>query len=425
MRVFLSTLGSAGDVYPFIRIGEALKNAGLDVYLCTNPYFEQTAKERGLNFIPVGTSEDYLRTVNSQRLWHQQSAFNEMVKFMNAQQQPAYDALVPRVDRSSVILTSLWSFTAKMLSETRGCCVIPVRVTPSTFISSYDPPHHRQLLWVRRLPMRIRRLSLYLVEKYLVDRQLAPFINAFRIQLGLPPIERVLTSWTHRTDAALLCLFPEWFSSPLPDWPDHVRQVGFPLFNLLDNQQDDDLAQFIARERTVIFMPSWALSTKRSLAISLVEKIRQRGYQCLIVGKPYHELADDTGVRAEGHINLGQYLHRCAAIIHHGGIGTMAQSFAAGIPQLVIPSAFDQFDNARRVTAMKCGEWLPESDIDKLGDKLHRLLSDADIAEHCQRIRQQFPSEQAVGEHIVDTVREAYARHMAKVDGEHAVIHPD
>ncbi|WP_038911512.1 glycosyltransferase [Dickeya dadantii] len=414
MRVFLSTLGSAGDVYPFIKIGEALKNAGLDVYLCTNPYFEQTAKERGLNFISVGNSEDYLRAVNSQRLWHHQSAFNEMVNFMNAQQQAAYDALAPWVDHASVILTSLWSFTAKMFSETRGCCVIPVRVTPSTFISSYDPPYHRQLLWVRRLPMYMRRLFLYLAEKYLADRQLAPFINTFRTRQGLPRIERVLTSWTHRTDAALLCLFPEWFASPLPDWPAHVRQVGFPLFNLLDKQQDDDLAQFIARERTVIFMPSWALSTKRPLAISLVKKIRQRGYQCLIVGKPYHELADDTGVRAESHINLGQYLHRCAAIIHHGGIGTMAQAFAAGIPQLVIPSAFDQFDNARRVTAMKCGEWLPESDIDQLGDKLHSLLGNADIAEHCQRIRQQFPSEQTVCQRIVDTVREAYARHMAQ-----------
>ncbi|GAB7266574.1 hypothetical protein DZJ_31250 [Dickeya ananatis] len=71
MRIFLSTLGSAGDVYPFIIIGEALKNAGLEVYLCTNPYFEKTAKERGLQFIPVGSSEEYLRAVNSQRLWNQ------------------------------------------------------------------------------------------------------------------------------------------------------------------------------------------------------------------------------------------------------------------------------------------------------------------------------------------------------------------
>lgn len=52
--------------------------------------------------------------------------------------------------------------------------------------------------------------------------------------------------------------------------------------------------------------------------------------------------------------------------------------------------------------------------MDKLGDKLQRLLDDPDIAEHCRRIRQQCPSEQAVCEQIVATVREAYARHMAQ-----------
>ncbi|TYL43940.1 MULTISPECIES: glycosyltransferase [Dickeya] len=414
MRIFLSTLGSAGDVYPFILIGEALKNAGLEVYLCTNPYFEKTAKERGLHFIPVGSSEEYLRTVNSQQLWHQRSAFNEMVNYMNAQQKPAYDALEPWVDSSSVILTSLWSFSAKMFSETHGCCVIPVRVTPSTFISSYDPPHHRQLAWSRRLPIGLRRLFLYFVEKYLVDRTLAPFINDFRSQLQLPRIERILTSWAHHSDSALLCLFPEWFASPLPDWPAHVHQVGFPLFNLLDNQQDDELARFIARAPTVIFMPSWALSTKRELIVSLVKKTRQRGYQCLIISQLDHHLTDDDGIRVERHINLSQYLHQCAAILHHGGIGTMAQSFAAGIPQLVIPSAFDQFDNARRVTAMKCGTWLKDSDIDNLDEKLRQILDDPDIAENCRRTRQQCAPTQAVCEQIVATVHDAYTRHMAR-----------
>ncbi|UCZ74676.1 glycosyltransferase [Dickeya zeae] len=414
MRIFLSTLGSAGDVYPFIIIGEALKNAGLEVYLCTNPYFEKTAKERGLQFIPVGSSEEYLRAVNSQRLWNQKSAFNEMVMYMNAQQQAAYDALEPWVDSTSVILTSLWSFSAKMFSETRGCCVIPVRVTPSTFISSYDPPYHRQLAWGRRLPIRLRRLFLHLAEKYLIDRTLAPSINRFRNQLQLPHIERVLTSWAHRTDSTLLCLFPEWFASPLPDWPPHIRQVGFPLFNLLDNQQDDSLAQFIAHRPTVMFMPSWALSSKQALMVSLVKKIRQRGYQCLIVGKPNDDLANDTGIRIERHVNLNHYLHRCAAIIHHGGIGTMAQSFAAGIPQLVIPSAFDQFDNARRVTAMKCGAWLKDDDIDRFEDTLYQLLDDPEIAENCQRIRQQCLPGPVIGEQIVTTVCDAYARHTAK-----------
>ena len=35
--------------------------------------------------------------------------------------------------------------------------------------------------------------------------------------------------------------------------------------------------------------------------------------------------------------------------MHHGGIGTCAQGLAAGLPQLVMPMAYDQLDNATRL----------------------------------------------------------------------------
>jgi rhamnosyltransferase subunit B len=38
-----------------------------------------------------------------------------------------------------------------------------------------------------------------------------------------------------------------------------------------------------------------------------------------------------------------------AAVVHHGGIGTSAQALFAGAPQLVMPMAFDQHDNADRL----------------------------------------------------------------------------
>ena len=45
---------------------------------------------------------------------------------------------------------------------------------------------------------------------------------------------------------------------------------------------------------------------------------------------------------------MSRLLPHCAAIVHHGGVGTTAQGFAAGIPQLIMPMAFDQPDNAAR-----------------------------------------------------------------------------
>ena len=63
-------------------------------------------------------------------------------------------------------------------------------------------------------------------------------------------------------------------------------------------------------------------------------------------------------VRACSYVSLRKLLPYCAAIVHHGGIGTTSQALAAGIPQIIRPMAFDQFDNATRVEKLGCGVWL-------------------------------------------------------------------
>ena len=58
------------------------------------------------------------------------------------------------------------------------------------------------------------------------------------------------------------------------------------------------------------------------------------------------------GVRYFDYVPFSQVLHRSAALVHHGGIGTAAQGLAAGRPQLIMPTTFDQPDNARRLVGL-------------------------------------------------------------------------
>ena len=48
-------------------------------------------------------------------------------------------------------------------------------------------------------------------------------------------------------------------------------------------------------------------------------------------------------------IPFSRLFARAAAVVHHGGIGTSAQAMLAGIPQVIMPMAFDQHDNAVRL----------------------------------------------------------------------------
>ncbi len=49
---------------------------------------------------------------------------------------------------------------------------------------------------------------------------------------------------------------------------------------------------------------------------------------------------------------FSEVLPRARAVVHQGGVGTTGQGMRAGVPTLVVPHAFDQFDNAWRVARL-------------------------------------------------------------------------
>jgi rhamnosyltransferase subunit B len=66
----------------------------------------------------------------------------------------------------------------------------------------------------------------------------------------------------------------------------------------------------------------------------------------------------------------------CSAVVHHGGVGTTAQALAAGIPQLILPMAWDQPDNAMRVKRLGVGHWLsPNSSGVRMASALAGLMT--------------------------------------------------
>jgi rhamnosyltransferase subunit B len=102
---------------------------------------------------------------------------------------------------------------------------------------------------------------------------------------------------------------------------------------------------------------------------------------------------------------FGTLLPRCAALVHHGGVGSTAEALRAGIPQLIVPLAFDQFDNAARVESLGVGMSLPSRRLTaaRLAKKLQQLLSSSSIQVQARQISRRLhpvPSLQTVIEAI-------------------------
>jgi rhamnosyltransferase subunit B len=84
------------------------------------------------------------------------------------------------------------------------------------------------------------------------------------------------------------------------------------------------------------------------------------------------------------YVPFSQVLPRCRALIHHGGIGTTAQALTAGLPQFIMPMAFDQPDNADRLEKLGVARWLKPQDFqqpERVAAVLQALLSSDTIRE--------------------------------------------
>lgn len=57
----ITTLGSYGDILPFITLAESIKALGHEVTFVSNPYFKKNVADKNIHFFALGTKDDFLR----------------------------------------------------------------------------------------------------------------------------------------------------------------------------------------------------------------------------------------------------------------------------------------------------------------------------------------------------------------------------
>jgi UDP:flavonoid glycosyltransferase YjiC (YdhE family) len=93
-------------------------------------------------------------------------------------------------------------------------------------------------------------------------------------------------------------------------------------------------------------------------------------------------------VRHFDYVPFSALLPRAAALVHHGGIGTLSQGFAAGVPQLIMPMSHDQPDNAARARRLGVGGSLSPRTFrgPAVAGELSRLLESREVHACCREL---------------------------------------
>jgi rhamnosyltransferase subunit B len=140
-----------------------------------------------------------------------------------------------------------------------------------------------------------------------------------------------------------------------------------------------------AGARPVVFMPGTARQDTDAFFVEALQTCRALGLRGVLLGRLNSTLQAQVAefsadVWAGDYVPFAALLPSARALVHHGGIGTSAQALHAGVPQLVVPCAYDQFDNALRLQRLGVAQVLQGP----MQAHLHALLQSPFVAAACQ-----------------------------------------
>lgn len=392
-------MGSAGDVHPFIGVGKALVDRGHEVHLFAAPSFESAATDQGLEFHAMGTEEEFARIRNHPHLWHPRLSMPFLVKeALNPSYEPILAATTEfHAPGKTVILASSLAFGALAVGELLKVPVATVHLAPSLFPSVYRQPEFHSMPFGQRAPLGLKRLQWWIARRGF-DWLALPAYNRFRTEHGLPKVRNLLgDSWNSKD--RVIGLFPQWFAAPQPDWPEQTRLTGFPLFDEQGTREiPEDLRAFLeAGEAPVIFTPGSAMAQGHRFfaeAVKALKRLNRRG----ILLTPYSETVPrdlPDSIRHFSYIPFSEVLPHAAALVYHGGIGTCSQALRAGIPQLIQPMAYDQFDTLSRIRDLGVGMGLEPAKFTatRIAAVLQELLDEPSYQRRARDIAELFEPE--------------------------------
>ncbi|WP_375393725.1 glycosyltransferase [uncultured Sphingomonas sp.] len=368
-KIVLTTIGTLGDLHPFIAVALALKARGFRPVLAVPDDHIRKVKRAGLEAVAVLPAFDTIR----ERLGMSES--EAVRRMMNDQRYMLEQAVLPSLSAcahtldaltgdADAIVASTMVLAAPIIAEKRGIPLVSVMLQPMAMVSALDPPKTPDFWMMRQRPAskigERWNLLMYAGFRQILHRLYADQLDVVRIEHGLRP--RGAMRMLEAGREALLtigCYSPVF--APLPrDAPQNARVVGFPIFDSANGGScalDPALEAFLrAGPPPIVFtLGSFAVYAAGDFYTEAAEVARRLGQRAIMLTGERETVAADRDVFACAYAPHSHLFHRCSVVVHHGGIGTTGQALCAGKPQLVVPHMGDQNDNGHRIARAGIG----------------------------------------------------------------------
>ena len=403
MHVVLVTIGSAGDLFPFMRMALALREAGHRISFLGPVQHEPFVRAAGLPFHGLPADPAVL---DHPDLWHPTRGFGivwEATRPAMAEV-PAFLRTLPLDEQCTMLVHPLALPEADLCRAARpGLRIAAAFLAPSNLPTVHDPLMLGPWRVPRWVPHGVRRRLWRSLGARFIDPIALPSVNAARSEAGLAPVQALIDTILSIADLSIV-LFPHWFAPVQPDWPQPLVQGSFPLYDP-DPQAalSSGLLHFLGQGgRPLVFTPGTGNRQARAWFEHALDAARLLGERAIFLTPHRDQLPPELPrhVLWQEYVPLRALLPHVAVLVHHGGIGTTAEALHAGTAQLVVPLAHDQFDNGARVEALGVGASLPATRLNtrRLLARLEALLDDEGLPGRCRTVAANFKDDPGIEE---------------------------
>ncbi|MBB4659436.1 glycosyltransferase [Parvularcula dongshanensis] len=395
-RIVLATIGSLGDLYPFLAIGRALAERGARPVIAGAESHMRFVEAAGLEGAPIYPDiETYVQAAGYEDFesWTERAAGDPdfllregALRFL-PQSAAALDRIAEGAD--GVVGSSL-AFAAPMVAERRGLPFVAAVLSPMLLFLTNDPPTLPGLPPLARKPRTpLHRRWNDLIRTIValeMRRRFGRDLKRTRRDLGLEGSGAVPLFAFGRSGPARLGLFSPQLLAADARLPAEMNVTGY-CWRQSREPMPEGLSRFLddGPPPLVFSLGSFAVFAERGFYERSVEAARRLGRRAVLLTgmeRPVRPVAGDD-VYVADYAPHEDVFPRAAAVIHHGGVGTSARALAAGVPQLVVPHLGDQWDNAARLERLGLALSLDHEDykVEAAAGRLATLTKDLRYAE--------------------------------------------
>ena len=399
MRTVIATVGTTGDIRPFVALAARLA-PDHDVMAISWELYHSSFDAAGVSFARAGptTSGDDIRRT-AERASAARSPMEQVAILRDFHLRGAVDhyrRLVELFDGADVVVLHGIHSLAEAAARDAGVPWATAVFDPVLLPSRMRPPPGMPSLGP------LIGLEWRLVD-HMLRRQDPPLTAALR-EAGSPSAGKITIFRALSERLHLVACSPLLMRVP-PDLPPHVRVTGAWIPRAPIEQLDERLTGFLdaGPAPVVVTFGSMAVAERQRLRQAVLTAVRKVGARALIQAdgaglRPQAAGAED--IRFIGAVEHASLFPRAAVVLHHGGAGTTHAAARAGVPSVVVPHVGDQpywADRLHRLGVAPKPIPLTRLTADALAHRLAHVLTDEPMRTRARELGIALRSEDGVG----------------------------